>query len=348
MAAAAAALARLDAQAEAASPAVQQGLIARLIYAEAAGWLASQGITAHPVSLALRDRERVGRRELWLQHKALRRTTPAWEEDDVWLAADEKIGRALTTLARLLERVPSADNPLIDHAHAEAWLGPLAPQACPFDTHRFTTWRSAHMPDGRRPDPRPALLRAADAALDWMEGGISDEPDAIQALAIAVLLLKRMGAVDIVPPRFWTAWSALCAPDDPGVLPRLRGDTAARLAPDGTASWPLVFLHLIAKSARAGSRIVFELRVTEAAGLAFAAGEDKRSRLPATVDLLLRQPALTAPALARRLDITPQAALRLFARLEQAGLVQEVTGRDSFRAFALAVRPSGRPRLEGR
>ena len=53
---AAAALARLDAAADAASPAVQQGLIARLAYAEAAGWLASQSITAHPVSLALRDR----------------------------------------------------------------------------------------------------------------------------------------------------------------------------------------------------------------------------------------------------------------------------------------------------
>src|SRR3954453_22033417 len=132
LASAAAALARLDAAAEAASPAVQQGLIARLTYAEAAGWLVSQGITAHPVSLALRDRERVGRRELWLQHKARRRTTPAWEEDDAWLAADEKIGRALA-LARLLDRLPSADNPLVDHARAETWLAPLAPQACPFD-----------------------------------------------------------------------------------------------------------------------------------------------------------------------------------------------------------------------
>ncbi|MFL5286444.1 MAG: hypothetical protein ACJ8AW_37075 [Rhodopila sp.] len=102
---------------------------------------------------------------------------------------------------------------------------------------------------------------------------------------------------DIVPPPLWASWSALCAPDDPGVLPRLRGDTAARLAPDG-ATWPLVFLHLIAEATRAGSRTLAELRAVEAAGLAFAAEEDRRSRLPATVDLLLRQPALTAPALA--------------------------------------------------
>ena len=125
------------------------------------------------------------------------------------------------------------------------------------------------------------------------------------------------------------------------MLPRLRGDTAARLAPDG-APWPLVFLHLVAESARAGSRLLAELRDAETAGLAFAAGEDKRSRLPATVDLLLREPALTAPALARRLAITPQAALRLLARLAQAGLVREVTGRGRFRAFELAVK--ARPR----
>ena len=165
-------------------------------------------------------------------------------------------------------------------------------------------------------------------------------PEAIQALAVTAIMLKRMGVTEIIPLPLWAAWSALCAPDDPGVLPRLRGDTAARLAPDG-ALWPLVFLHLTAESARTGSRIWAELRAAEATGLAFAGGEDKRSRLPATVDLLLRQPALTAPSLARRLDITPQAALRLFARLEQAGLVREVTGRESFRAFALAVRSNG-------
>ncbi|MFL5282388.1 MAG: hypothetical protein ACJ8AW_15720 [Rhodopila sp.] len=169
LAAAAAALARLDVQAEAASPAVQQGLITRLAYAEAAGWLASQGITAHLVSLALRDCERVGRRELWLQHKALRprRSVPAWEQDDAWLNADEKITRALA-LARLLAPLPTVDNPLVDVARAEAWLAPLAPQATPFDAHHFVAWRAAHVPDGRRPDPRPALLRAAEACFAWM------------------------------------------------------------------------------------------------------------------------------------------------------------------------------------
>jgi DNA-binding IclR family transcriptional regulator len=53
--------------------------------------------------------------------------------------------------------------------------------------------------------------------------------------------------------------------------------------------------------------------------------------LNALLDHLLRQPATTAPALAWTLEITPQAALRLLARLQQEGLVTEVTGRGSFR-----------------
>ena len=337
LAAAAAALARLDTMAEGASEPVRDGLVARLSYAEAAGWLASQGITAHPVSLALRDRERLGRRELWAQHQARRpaHAAAAWDQDDAGLDADGKITRALA-LARLLAHLPTADNPLVDAARAESWLAPLAPQATPFDAQRFAAWRAAHRPDGRRSDPRPALLRVAEAALGWMEGGISDVPEAIQALAVVALLLKRMGMVENAPPPLWAAWPALCAPDAPGVLPRLRGDTAARLAPGG-AAWAVVFMHLVADSARAGSRILAALRAAETAGLAFAAREDKRSRLPDTVDLLLREPALTAPALARQLGITPQAVLRLLARLAQAGLVREVTGRGRFRAFAIAV-----------
>jgi hypothetical protein len=177
--------------------------------------------------------------------------------------------------------------------------------------------------------------RAADAARAWMESGIADIPDAIQALAVAALLLKRMGSAVFIPLPFWASWASLCAPDDPGVLPRLRGDTAARLAPDG-AAWPVVFLHLVSEAARAGSRTLAALRQAEAAGAVLAAQQDKRSHLGAAIEALLRQPALTAPTLARQLAITSQAALRLCARLDQAGLVREVAGRGSFRAYALA------------
>ena len=49
------ALARLEATTVSASPAVQEGLRARLAYREAAGWLAHHGAWIHPVDLTLRD-----------------------------------------------------------------------------------------------------------------------------------------------------------------------------------------------------------------------------------------------------------------------------------------------------
>ena len=340
LAAASAALARLEAMAEMASEPVRDGLIARLAYAEAAGRLAAQGLTAHPVDLALRDHERIGRRDLWVRHRAgrTRRSVPDWEPEDAWLLADENITAALA-LARLLKRLPAADNPLLSVERAQAWLGPLAPQAGPFDARRFARWREAHLPDGRRRDDRPALLRAAEAAAAWMEGGVSDIPDAAQALAVTALVLRRTGFLLSVPLPLWAGWRGLCAPDEPAALPRLRGDVAARLAPGG-APWEVVFLRMAADAARAGLRTLAALRQAEVAGVALAAGQDKRSRLPAALDHLLRQAAVTAPALARSLEVTPQAALRLLGQLVTAGVVSEITGRKSFRAFALAVRSS--------
>jgi hypothetical protein len=349
------ALARLDAMAELLSPALRGGLVARLAYAEAAGLLASRGGFAHPLDLALRDAERIGRRDLMARGRPAGEAPPAEggnglnpAEAGTWLDLDEKIGGALQ-LARLLQRLPAlasppsfawrnlspaADDPLATAAAARTRLGPLdRGVAAPFDADRFARWRAAHWPDGRRRgDEQPALLRAAAAAAAWMESGIADRPDAAQALAVAGMLLRRTGTLKTIPLTIWAGWEALCAAGDPGLLPRLRGDVAARLA---GSSWPAVFLHLVAEAARAGSRTLGALLRAEAAGAALAAGEDRRSRLPAALALLLRHPALTAPALAALLAITPQAALRILTRIAAAGVAAEVTGRKSFRAFGI-------------
>jgi hypothetical protein len=326
------ALARLDAMAELLSPELREGLIARLAYAEAAGLLAARGGFAHPLDLALRDAERLGRRDLMARTLA-GPLAGQGAEDANWLDLDEKIGGALH-LARLLQRLPAADDPLATAAAARAGLGPLGRgSVAPFDPDRFARWRAAHWPDARRrAAQRPALLRAAGAAAAWMESGIADRPDAAQALAVAAMLLRRAGTLRTIPLPIWAGWSALCAADDPGILPRLRGDVAARLA---GGSWPAVFLHLAAEAARAGLRTLAALRRAEAAGAALAAGEDRRSRLPEAVALLLRHPALTAPALAAHLAITPQAALRILTRVAAAGVAAEITGRKSFRAFGI-------------
>jgi hypothetical protein len=338
LAAAQDALARLDAQAGMVSPDLRDGLIARLAFAEAAGLLAARGGQAHALDLALRAAERIGRLELHVRRQVGGHALAASARgaDATWLDRDAIVDGVLP-LARLLQHLPAADDPLATAETAQTRLGPLAPGPwVPFDPDRFAAWRAMHWPDGRRRgDATPALLRAALAAGTWMEAGIADVPDAAQALATTALWLRRAGALKTIPLPVWAGWSGLCAQGDPAALPRLRGDVAARLVLPEVPLWPAVFLHLAAEAARTGARILAALRQAEAAGSALAEGQDKRSRLPQAVGLLLRHPALTATALARHLAVTPQAALRLLTRLEAAGVVAEITGRKSFQAFAI-------------
>ena len=53
------------------------------------------------------------------------------------------------------------------------------------------------------------------------------------------------------------------------------------------------------------------------------------------IDVLLRVPALTPKALAARLRMAPKTGTALLRALQGRGVVREVTGRGSFRAFAI-------------
>ena len=92
---------------------------------------------------------------------------------------------------------------------------------------------------------------------------------------------------------------------------------------------------LVAKAARTGLQELSRLQNAAGAGAVLTQGIDQRGRLPEVVDFVLREPAVTAKSLARRLRITPQAALRLLTALARSGVVRETTGRRSFRAFAI-------------
>jgi DNA-binding MarR family transcriptional regulator len=91
----------------------------------------------------------------------------------------------------------------------------------------------------------------------------------------------------------------------------------------------------VAESARAGLRELDRLSDAAQRGATLTTSLDRRSRLAEVLDAVLRTPALTPKALARQLRITPQAATRLLATLAEAGIVAEITGRKSFRAFAV-------------
>ena len=137
---------------------------------------------------------------------------------------------------------------------------------------------------------------------------------------------------------FVPVWSAYPAVGfgDRDVLPTLRSDAADRLVGWGrTVTWPVACLHLIAESARLGLRELDRLETASGQGRGALAGADRRSRLPDALEALLRAPVLTPKALAAQLRIAPQTATALLRTLQAEGVVREVTGRGSFRAFAV-------------
>ena len=129
-------------------------------------------------------------------------------------------------------------------------------------------------------------------------------------------------------------------------LPGLRSDAADRVAGRGRlVTWPLAFLHRVAESARMALRELDRLEAAAAQGREVVAGGDKRARLPDALDALLRTPALTPKALAAGLKVTPQTGTALLRELQGGGVVREVTGRGSFRAFATTRAARGCRRL---
>jgi hypothetical protein len=133
----------------------------------------------------------------------------------------------------------------------------------------------------------------------------------------------------IVPP-FWAAYASLGAGTAIDGWPRLRSDVARGV---GAARWPATFLHLTAESALMALRERSGLQVVREKGRGLAPA-DARSRLAAVVDELVRAPIVTPAGVAAALRITPQAVTSILRKLQTAGLAREVTGRESFRAFA--------------
>jgi hypothetical protein len=352
------ALARLDASAAAADAALRDGLIARLAYAEAAGCLAHAHAWAHPLDLALREAGLTATTALAATgagHRTLPQTFGGLTEPrdwadppfDVLADGDRSVAEALA-LARALRRLTGRNGSVMaatatavtntlqtlgagmpDPGHFSAWWDRIIP-APPARRHRVGNRGG----EGIAPT-LPPLLAAAEAAATWMTETVADRPTPAQAVFLAAAVLAYTGPIRTVFTPVWAACPALGF-GDRAALPTLRSDAADRLLGLGQrVTWPLAFLHLTAESARTGLRELARLKTAAEKGRGLAQAADKRSRLPDAIDALLRTPVLTPKALAAKLDIAPQTATALLRDLQGRGVAREVTGRGSFRAFAI-------------
>ncbi|MHB0723526.1 helix-turn-helix domain-containing protein [Roseomonas mucosa] len=322
---------RLDARAGAAAGTVREGLVARLALAEAAAWLTQAGLPTHPHDLGLRAAGLTGSWSAASDLHRLERAMPAtWGRSDGEVgavAAEHPVEQALA-LARLLTRLPVFRGDPLDEAERLAVaLRSLGDSAWPAATASpgaaipdVAAWRRGWLRTG---EGVPALLAAAQAAARWMrEAGEGDiaRPEPQQAIFLAAVLLKRRRRLAQVPLVFWVGAG-------PGErLPQPGRDPAA---------WPGLFLARVAAAARKGLEVLDRLEAAQQQLAALAEGTRRSSSLPAAAELVLRQPVVTAPQLAQDLGLTHQGALLLIGRLTEAGVVREVTGRGSFRAYAI-------------
>jgi hypothetical protein len=162
----------------------------------------------------------------------------------------------------------------------------------------------------------PELIWAGRAARDWMNlAGVKDRSPI--GIFLAACLWHEKNPRAPIPLPFWSA------PEQ-----RFR-----RLELQFGLAWIAEFLECVAAAALVGVQELNRLQEAEKKGRMM--GPTARSRLPQAVDAVLRAHIVTAAGLAKSIRVTPQAALGLLRQLADAGIVREVTGRASWRAYAL-------------
>ena len=309
------AVTRLETSAEGASPAVAEGLRARMAYREAAGWLSYAHVLIHPHDLALRDRGLTGsygaaflsgRLEAQIPATAAREFGFESAPSDIVAGQALRMAQLWRRLAELRTWRPVADADAVHETLQSLGCRP-ARAAAEIEDWLVTVDRA----------PGPLLIRAGCAARDWMNRPGVD-PRGNDGLFLAASLWCRQGAGRPIALPFWSA-------------PEPRHD---RLALRVGLPWMAGFLDCVAAAAKVGLDELARLRQAE--DKSHLLGRTARSRLPAAVAAVLRAPIVTARDLAQELDVTPQAALGLLRQLAEAGIVREATGRASWRAFVLA------------
>jgi hypothetical protein len=312
------ALARLDALASVASPAVTEGLRARLAFREASGWLAYSHIWVHHHDLALRSSAKTGSYSAAALKGAVREVIPNSLAADGFafeaIAQDAYVDIALW-FARYWRRLAEQRtwSPLQDERLVGEVLDNLAGEKRRPNEDDIADWLAGV----RHRAASPPLLRAVKAGRDWMNlpGAAPDLP--IEGTFLAAAVWNEKGHGRSIPLPFWSAPTA----------------HHHKLSLKTGLDWTVGVLDCIARSARIGLDELDRLQAAEAkiADL----GRTKRSMLPAALAYAVRTPIITAKSLADGLKLSPQAGTILVRQMLEMDFLLEATRRESWRAFVV-------------
>jgi HTH DNA binding domain len=294
---------------------VAAGLRARLALFEAAGFLAHHGPAVHPHDLALREAGLTGSFAVAAMTGRLKHEAP-WtmaEGADDAVADDHLVAYALA-YARHWRRLAELAT-LQPLKSVETLASPLSQLGAHLADDETTDAWITSLPG---PAERPGLLAACAVMATGLPGTECEDRLDLAPSYVAASLWRRHGYGRSCALPFWSA-------------PVSRIDALARK--EG-GEFDRVYLDCVAEAAQRGIR---ELDRLQQAGCRIAAlPGTARSRLHEAGVVALREPLVTARLLARKLDISTRAGLDIAAKLIQAGVLREITGRDAWRAFALA------------
>lgn len=111
---------------------------------------------------------------------------------------------------------------------------------------------------------------------------------------------------------------------------------ASEYRPDRGRRWTGAFLRASLRSAEWGLRLHTDLVLVRRRLLESAGGRRATSRLPALIDRLVAVPSLSSAQAAVTLGMTDRASRSLLEDLHAGGMIREVSGRGSFRVYAVA------------
>jgi hypothetical protein len=304
-------LARMDDRLAAAAPSVRTGWIQRALIYEAVASLRLDGsyVSAHDLMLRLNNTlNRVPDQDLGRAKDIHDMLSTLIRQNPRHLFKAQRV-LALTRL-RLQSRVvdhPDLPDWLQNRIHTPEEMSEALEDALPPSV--VSGWESL-----------PPVNAAAEIIANWHKSRAADCIGAAAGRALAMAWLYRAGLT--------SSYSFL---PSVGFL-----GAASEYRPDFAVSWPEKFLKACSRAAEWGFKLHTHLTLAHRRLRDAAPQRRSTSHMAALIDLLISTPAVSASGVSRSLDIKPYAARTMLHALEDRGLVREMTGRGSFRLYAVA------------